>query len=310
LKALVTGATGFVGRALCAQLALDGVEVVPVVRDHGVARGMRNAVCRDLDSPEPWDEVMRDVDVVFHLAAHVHQMNGGDPETYSRVNGDATRRLAEAAARAGVKRFVFLSSAKVNGESTESTAFRETDPPHPEDSYGRSKLAGEQALQALAQAGLSFVIIRSPLVYGPGVKANFLSLLRLADRGLPLPLAGIQNRRSLIFVGNLVNVLTTAASDPRAVSQTFFVSDGDDLSTPDLIARVGAALGKRARLFPVPSAFLRLAASMLGKKAQLERLVGSLSVDTSAIRSKLGWRPPFTVEQGLRETVAWYREQR
>ncbi|HVT04899.1 MAG TPA: NAD-dependent epimerase/dehydratase family protein [Thermoanaerobaculia bacterium] len=311
MKAFVTGASGFVGRELCEQLQKAGVEVVSLQRGNkpaGEQTPGASAVHRDLNSPEPWDDVLQGVDVVFHLAAHVHQMGGGDPASFFRINTDATRRLAEASARVGVGRFVFLSSVKVNGESSGSSPFRETDPPRPLDAYAKSKLAAELELQRLGASGLPFVIARSPLVYGPGVKANFLSLMKIVDRGFPLPLASVRNRRSLIYLGNLVDVLRTLGSNPEAPGATFLVSDGEDLSTPELVRRVAAALNRPARLLPMPQSFLRGTAALLGKKGEIARLTESLAVDISALRSRLGWLPPFTVDEGLNETAAWYRE--
>lgn len=309
MRAFVTGAGGFVGRPLCDRLRRDGWEVVSLRRAAPEGGAEPGTIYRDLDSPEPWDETLRGIDVVFHLAAHVHQMDGAEPAVFFRVNAGATARLAAAGLRAGVKRFVFLSSVKVHGESSGDSPFRETDSLHPLDAYGKSKLAGELELLRLGVEGLSFVIVRSPLVYGPGVRANFLSLMKIVDRGLPLPLASIRNQRSLIYIGNLVDALVTLASSPAAGGETFLVSDGQDLSTPELVRHLAAALSRPARLLPVAPLLLRVAASLLGKTATVERLTGSLAIDTSALREKTGWRPPFTVDEGLRSTATWFRER-
>ena len=246
----------------------------------------------------------------MHLAARVHIMrdDAADPlAEFRRVNVEGTRVLASAAAAAGVRRFVYLSSIKVNGEST-LRPFTETDPPSPEDAYGISKWEAERGLTQIARASaMQYVILRSPLVYGPGVRGNFLSLMLAVARGVPLPLAAIDNRRSLLYVGNLVDAIRVCLSHPAAAEQLFLVSDGQDVSSAELSRRLAAALQVRPRLVPVPVPLLRLAGRLAGRGAAIERLVGSLQVDSSRIRAILGWFPPFSLDEGLAETARWCR---
>jgi nucleoside-diphosphate-sugar epimerase len=223
------------------------------------------------------------------------------------VNAGGTEVLARQAADRGVRRFVFLSSVKVHGEGSR-VPYTEEQQPDPQDPYGVSKWKAEVSLKRIGgDTGLEVVIIRPPLVYGPGVKANFYQLLRSIELGLPLPLAGIQNKRSLVFLGNLIDAIISCATHAEAAGRTFLVSDGEDISTSELITRAAAALGRPARLLPFPSALLRLAGLLTGKKAAVDRLLGSLTVDSSRIRRELGWTPPFTMTEGLRETAVWYR---
>lgn len=272
--------------------------------------GVEPCVVGDLADRPDLGPALSGVEVVIHLAgrAHVMRETAADAEAaFHRANVDATRHLAEQAAGAGVRRFLLLSSVKVNGERTGEAPFTETDPPAPQDAYGRSKWAAEQALHEIAAAtGLEVVAIRPPLVYGPGVKANFLRLLRLVERGLPLPLAGVRNRRSLVSVWNLCDLIVACATHPAARGETFLASDQHDLSTPELVRAIAAAMGRSARLFPFPAPVLRLAAWALGQGAAVERLVGSLQVDSGKATRLLGWTPPVGVEDGLRRTVEWY----
>jgi nucleoside-diphosphate-sugar epimerase len=244
-----------------------------------------------------WAQALQGVSAVVHLAAAVHRGARQDDAFYDAVNCRATEWLAEAAARTGAGRFVFMSSIKVNGESTPpERPFRATDEPHPEDAYGRSKWCAERALRQVAQAsGLEAAVVRPPLVYGPGVGANFRRLVRLVDSRLPLPLGSIRNRRSFIYVGNLAALVGRSLAHPQAAGKTFLASDGEDLSTPELVRRIGAALGFSPRLLPFPPALLP------------RRIAGSLVVDGEETRSVLGWTPPFSVNQGLEATVREYR---
>jgi nucleoside-diphosphate-sugar epimerase len=265
-----------------------------------------------LHDRSPEDETrhaLQDVSVVIHLAARVHVMSdqATDPlGEFRRVNRDWTERLARAAAGQGVRRFVYMSSIKVNGEESR-VPFTELDAPNPQDPYGISKWEAEQALARVSsQTGLEIVVIRSPLVYGAGVGGNVLQLLHIIRRGLPLPLASVQNRRSLIYLGNLVDALACCVKDVRAAGETYLVSDGEDLSTPELIRRLAKALGLPARLWPVPLSMLRWIGSVAGKQAMIDRLLGSLQVDSSKIRNELDWYSPYSVGQGCSETAAWY----
>lgn len=252
---------------------------------------------------------LADVKAVIHLAARVHVMRdqSSDPlHEFRRINCSWTERLARAASASGVNRFVYMSSVKVNGERT-VMPFREDDRPAPVDPYGVSKWEAEQVLSSISnQTGMDAVMVRSPLVYGPGVRGNFLQLLQVIRRGIPLPLALIENRRSLIYRGNLVDALIRCVTDRRAAGQTYFVSDGHDLSTPDLIRGLGIAMKTSARLWPVPVAVLRFFGRLLNQSAAIDRLTESLQVDSSKIHRELEWHPPFSVECGLAETATWF----
>jgi nucleoside-diphosphate-sugar epimerase len=227
---------------------------------------------------------------------------------YRRINTEGTARLATAAARAGVRRFVFLSSIKVNGECTTTRPFNESDEPHPEDAYGLTKWEAERALRVVeARTGMEVVVLRPPLVYGAGVTANFLRLMQLIARGVPLPLSAIDNRRSMIFVRNLADAVRACIETPHAAGNTYLASDGVDLSTPDLVRRLAHAMGVKPRLFAVPTSLLAAAGAALGQRAQVSRLTQSLQVDSTRLREHLHWKPPYTVEAGFAETAAWFR---
>jgi nucleoside-diphosphate-sugar epimerase len=260
-----------------------------------------------------WSAVLTDVDVVVHLAARVHVMQDSSsdpPSAFRQVNVAGTERLARQAATAGVKRLIYISSIKVNGEES-STPYTELDTPNPQDAYAVSKWEAEQILRQIAtETGLELVILRPPLVYGSGVKANFLQLIKIVNRGIPLPLARVNNRRSLIYVGNLADAIVACVTRFEAAGQTYLVSDGEDISTPELIRRLADALGRASRLLPFPLKMLRLAGKLIGKSAEVERLLGSLTVDPSKIRRQLGWKPPYTIDQGLRETAEWFLKSR
>ncbi len=312
MRVLVTGASGFVGSALCRVLAAEGFDVVAGVRQGADAAGMETRALGDLGEARDLGAALAGVDAVIHLAARAHVMaeRAADPlDLYRRVNRDGTRRLAQAAIDAGVKRFVFLSSIKVNGEATSGAPVTEADRPAPEDAYGTSKWEAEQALAELsAGGGIETVVLRAPLVYGPGVKANFLSLVKLCDSALPLPLGGITgNTRSLIYLGNLTDALRSALMQATAAGWTYLVSDGEDVSTTGLVRRIRRALGRPPRLVPVPAFVLRAALTVAGRRSAADRLLGSLAIDGGRIRRELGWSPPYTMDQGLQATVAWYR---
>lgn len=312
---LVTGASGFVGGALVRLLAERGKAVTAAVRrDIPLPALVRQAKIGEIGPDTDWRAALAGIETVAHCAARVHVMkdDAADPlAEFRRVNVDGTRRLAEQAAAAGVKRLVFLSSIKVNGEATPDRPFRDGDAALPRDPYGQSKWEAEQVLADIAaRTGLEVTVLRPCLVYGPGVKGNFLSLLGLCRKGLPLPLGGVDNRRSLVYLGNLTDALALCLDHPAAAGRTFLIKDGEDLSTPDLIRRLSRALDRRALLPPVPPALLRLAAALLGKGAAADRLLGSLVVEDAGLRRDLGWQPPFTVEEGLALTARWFRESR
>jgi len=330
MKILVTGANGFVGRPLCEALLAKPVSVRAALRSaQSHLKGVEVEMVGEISGNTDWAAALIGIDVVIHLAARVHVMKDSSDDSlaeFRKVNVDGTEHLARCAARAGVKRLVYVSSIKVNGESTPLTSrpvaskippspplaqggvvgdfFTENDEANPQDPYGISKWEAEQALHRVAaETDMEVVIVRPPLVYGPGVKGNFAQMLKVLERGIPLPLASIDNRRSLIYVGNLVEALILCATHPSAAGQTYLLSDGEDVSTPDLLRQLGNAMGHPARLFPCPLWLLKLAGKMTGKADQVERLLGSLQVDSGKIRRDLGWMPPFTLQQGLRLTA-------
>jgi len=308
----VTGTTGFVGSALCGQLRVAGHTVIAAVR-----RGSGSpdeVVIGEMSSFTNWRSVLAGCDSVIHLAARVHIMNDTTQDQlalYRATNTEATLNLARQAAQAGVKRFVFVSTIKVNGEGRDA-AYRETDVPAPEDAYAISKWEAEQGLQRIAQeTGLEVVILRPPLVYGPGVKANFLRLMQTVQKGWLLPLGAIRNRRSLLYLGNFVDAIRLCIEHPAAAGQTFLLDDGKPVSTPELIRALAHAMGRPARLLAVPAGVLEVAGALSGKRAAVARLTGSLFMDSAAIRSRLGWTPPYTLQQGLAVTVAnWQQRQK
>lgn len=314
-KVLVTGANGFVGRPLCAEMFRQGWEVRSAVRTSSqFADALKdNVVVGNIDANTNWAEALSGIDVVIHLAARVHVMNEhvADPLTeFLAINLYGTTNLARQAAAAGVKRFIYVSSVKVNGELTlKGHPFVESNKPQPQDFYAASKWQAEQALQDISQeTGMEIVIVRPPLVYGPGVKANFIKLLAMVDRGIPLPIANVQNSRSLIYVANLVDALITCATHPAVAGQTYLVSDGEDVSTPQLVRAMANALHRPNRVFPIPIALMRGAAKLFGKSAVIDRFTQSLVIDSSKIRNELGWQPPYTMAQGLQATAEWYRQ--
>jgi nucleoside-diphosphate-sugar epimerase len=239
----------------------------------------------------------------------MHDNSDNPLAEFRRTNTAGTEHLARSAAANGVRRMVYVSSIKVNGEETsDGRIYSEKDIPAPQDPYGISKWEAEQVLQRVAQeTGLEIVIVRPPLVYGAGVKGNFAQMIRVVSRGLPLPLASIRNKRDLVYVGNLVDALAVCATHPTAAGNTYLVSDGEDISTPDLLYRLGEAMGNPARVFPCPLLLLKLAGRLTGKSSQIERLLGSLQVDSGKIRRELNWIPPYSLQQGLQATAEWYR---
>ncbi len=316
MKVLVTGALGFVGSALCNHLVSRDFDVVATVQNLPNAHVPRvdYRIVTKLNAATAWHHALAGIQTVIHCSARVHVMHdhAQDPLTeFRRVNTLGTETLTRAAAHCGVKRLVFLSSIKVNGESALLDApFDQTSPPKPQDPYAISKWEAEQALtQITIETGLKVVILRCPLVYGPGVKGNFLRLLQAVDHGIPMPLALAKNRRSLIYLDNLTDAITTCLTHPTAAGKTYLVSDGEDVSTAELIARIAQALGKPSRLWPCSLGLIELAGRMTGKSDEIAKLLGSLCIDSSKIRSELDWTPPYTLEQGLVETARWLHGQ-
>jgi UDP-glucose 4-epimerase len=313
-RVLVTGATGFVGAHLCPLLQQSGFAVRAALRSsQSVPTGANECVLvGEIDGNTEWTAALSNVDTVIHLAARAHVLNDAaeGPRLCLRTNAHGTRRLAEEAARHRVRRLVYLSSVKVNGEETVGRAYTAEDTPRPQDAYASSKWHGERFLaEVAASSGMQAVVVRAPLVYGSGVHANFLRLLRSIDRQRWLPLGAVRNQRSLVSVWNLCDLVTRAVDHPGATGRVWMVSDGEDLSTPELVVRIARAMGRRPRLLPIPVALLRLAGELLGKRGEIRRLCGSLTVDIVPTRTLLGWTPPLSIDESLARTVRWYCSQ-
>ncbi|MBF0255652.1 MAG: NAD-dependent epimerase/dehydratase family protein [Gammaproteobacteria bacterium] len=316
MRILVTGATGFVGQALCARLEQQGHELRRSTRQappQATAPGL--IAIGELGPDTDWRLALQGCDLVIHLAARVHLMRdtSRDPLTaFRRANRQGSLNLAKQAAAAGVRRFIYLSTIKIHGEQTRFKAaeahlpepFRADDPAHPEDAYACSKWEAEEDLAAWArQSGMELVIIRPPLVHGPGVKGNLARMIQWLQRGWPLPLGRVDNRRSLVGLDNLIDLLLLCCEHPAAAGRRFLVADAEDLSTPELIRRMGSALGRPARLLPVPEPLLYLPARLAGKQGQLSRLLGSLQLDCRQTQEILGWTPRLTLDEGIRRML-------
>ncbi|MHC8360880.1 UDP-glucose 4-epimerase family protein [Pseudomonas sp. LS2P72] len=315
---LVTGGSGFLGRALIERLVqLPDCSVVAPVRATSAVlpAGVRQLPLTSLNGANDWSEALTDIDVVVHAAARVHVMKevSSDPlAAFREVNVEATLNLARQAAASGTKRFIFISSIKVNGEGAEpGTVYSADDVPAPIDPYGISKLEAEQGLKELAAVtGMEVVIIRPVLVYGPGVKANFLNMMRWLYRGVPLPFGAVHNQRSLVAIDNLVDFIVTCSDHPAAANQVFLVSDGEDVSTTQLLRKLADALGKPAILLPIPAWLMSGAATLLGQRTLSDRILGSLQVDISKNRQLLGWTPPVTLDKALSQTAQHFLDSR
>ncbi|NNM59926.1 MAG: SDR family oxidoreductase [Legionellales bacterium] len=322
---LVTGASGFVGRALCAALLREGHQVRAVVRPHITQSVWKShdkqmalsaaelVYIENIATNTEWSKLLEEIDVIVHLAARVHIMHetSKNPlEQFRAVNLEGTKQLAVQAAKAGVKRFIYLSTIKVNGEGNVSHAYTETDPPQPSDPYAVSKWEAEQALQKVCQdSEMQYVILRPPLIYGQGVKGNFLSLMKLVKMNAPLPLKQIHNKRSMIYLNNLVSIILCTLDHPKAANQLFLVSDGDDLSIAQLITFIAEAMGKSSKLFSLPENMLVFLAKLFQKESYLQRLTGSLQINSEKLQANLAWQAPITIKNALKETVASYLQQ-
>ncbi len=313
MKLLITGASGFVGTAMADKSIRRGLEVKAAMRSSRQSvSGAEVCVVSEIDGESDWTHALKDVNTVIHLAARVHVLREtvADPQAeFLKVNLYGTENLARQAAHAGVKRLVYVSSIGVNGNATFGLhAYSESDSPHPHNAYADSKWQAEQALWKISQqTGLEIVVVRPPLVYGGGAPGNFSLMLKALTKSVPLPLASVSNLRSLVYVENLVDALILCATHPFAAGQTYLVSDGEDISTPGLLRQLGDAIECPARLFPCPPALLKWAGALTGRSAQVERLMGSLQVDSGKIRRELNWTPPYTLQQGLQATAEWYR---
>lgn len=312
---LITGADGFIGKALCAEMLSRGWKVRASVRSREKIKSLPEEIqiieTGSIGPDTQWAHALDNVDSVIHLAGRAHIMEDSYCDSLSEhriVNTAGTGNLARSAASSGVRRFIFMSTVKVNGEGR-GVPYCENDIPGPSDPYGISKWEAEKIIKAIAgETGVETVSIRAPMVYGPEVKANFLKLLKIVDRGIPMPFAGVKNKRSMIYLGNLVDVIMTCQTHPEAGQKTYLVSDDYDISTPELIRKIATAIGKPARLFYLPLFMLRLAGAITGESQAIDRLNNSLAVDLSRIKRELNWNPHFTLAQGLKQTAEWYNK--
>jgi len=312
---LVTGASGFIGRALCAELVNAGHKVVGAVRSEPSERitGVNYITVGDINSETQWTSYLDDVDVIIHLAARVHQLNENTNDLikkYRKVNVEGTLHLANSALNANVRRFIFLSSIKANGEKTvKGMHFSAQSTPEPCDPYGISKYEAEVSLKALtSDTNLDIVILRPPLVYGPKVGGNFIRLLGIISKGMPLPFGAVNNKRSMIFLYNLTDVIRVCIDHPKAAGKVLLVSDKEDLSTAELITKIASIMKKNILLLSIPIVFMHKLATLLGKKQEIERLCESLSLDIDETTQLLDWVPPISMDEGLTQTIAWYHD--
>jgi nucleoside-diphosphate-sugar epimerase len=320
MRIIVTGANGFVGRATCANLCDAGHDVIALVRRQGGCVAHEPRVYEVVIADDNFASIaagttaLPPADALVHLAARVHVMKdkAGDPlGEYRAVNVEGSLNVARAAFRAGVKRLVFVSSIKALGEGEPSRPWREDDVPAPADPYGVTKLEAERALAGFGREhAMQVVILRPPLVYGPGVRANFEQLMKAVERGVPLPLGAIDARRSMVFAGNLADAIRFVATRAEPTEGAFHVTDGDDLSVAQMIRALAVAFDKPARLLPVPVSWLRAAGALTGRSAQVDRLTSPLRMDSTRLRNGLGWTPPTPVADGIARTVRAFQEGR
>jgi len=312
---LITGATGFIGEALCTVLINSDYRVTGAVRKKPkkIIPGVRYIPVGDINSLTSWDSYLDDIDVVIHLAArvhHIHENTNNLMRKYRKVNVEGTLRLASSAIKANVSRFIFLSSIKVNGEKTDQgILFNSGSNPEPSDPYGISKYEAEKSLKQLAcGTHLDVVIIRPPLVYGPRVGGNFIRLLNIVNKEIPLPFGSVNNKRSMIYLYNLIDLIRVCINHPKAVGKVLLVSDKESVSTPELIAKIASAMEKNVWLLTVPIVFIHVLAFLISKKQEIERLCESLSLDIDETIRLLDWEPPISMNDGLSQTVAWYND--
>ncbi len=307
MNIFITGANGFVGQTLCKTLSNNGEYVIASIRNSNMNIQANKVIVSQLDTNTDFTNILQITDVIVHLAARTHVLNDQSTnpyQTYAAINIDATKNLATQAISAGVKRFIFLSSVKVNGEQTNEKPFNELDIAKPEDNYGKTKHLAEEMLKELTQyTSMELVIIRPPLVYGHGVKANFDKLIRLCKISIPLPFGTISNQRSIIYIENLIDFIVSCVRHPLAANQTFLISDDDDVSTTQLIRSIRQVLGKPLLLIPVPQKWLVGILNLRGKKSLAIRLCGNLQVDIGKAKLLLGWKPPYTFSEGIHKTI-------
>jgi len=313
-KFLVTGSSGFIGSRLCSTMATKGFSIRAVKRNED---SILPSCCKDFvligerASSAEWSLALNGIDVIIHLAgrAHVMKEDHESPlEEYRRINVEGTRKIVEAAANKSIKRIIYLSTIKVNGESTAGKPFDESDLPEPQDAYARSKFEAEECMKEISEMhGIEFVVLRSPLVYGPGVKGNLLKLMKYIKRGMPLPLGGLENKRSMISLDNLVDALILSGTRAECAGHTFLISDGNDLSTTQLVRTIATAMDRNIRLMPYPKALFSIASWLRPSFRSLsERLAGSLVVNSSKFRRMLQWTPPQTIADGVEDMVAHF----
>jgi UDP-glucose 4-epimerase len=307
MNIFITGANGFVGQALCHALVDSGHHVIALVRNDNSDLSVSDVVYKSLDANTEFGDILKTVDVIIHTAGRAHVLidEAENPyQAYAEINIEATKNLALQAANSGVKRFVFISSVKVNGEATNTVPFNELNTPSPEDDYGKTKYEAEKELRLIAaNSRMEVVIIRPPLIYGKGVKANFKNLIKLCQLRLPLPFGAIHNKRSMVYVENLVDFMITCISHPKAANETFLISDDEDVSTTELIQTIRLSQGIPALLIPTPRQWIVCLLNLLGKKSLATRLCGNLQVDISKAKTLLNWKPPYTFKQGIQKTI-------
>ena len=315
MSIFLTGSSGFIGSALSKKLLSDNFIVYTKMHSNRFSDCVINLTSdSEPEQAKPLSDALKNCQVFFHLAARAHILKEteSDPlSVFRQANVNETLRFAQIAADAGVKRFVFLSSIGVNGLYSSDKPFTESDTTNPHNPYTTSKFEAEELLRKLEQkSNMEVVIIRSPIVYGPKLKANFLNLFKIVDMGLPLPFGSIQNRRSIIYVGNLVDALIRCATHPAAAGQTFIVSDNEVVSTPQLVRAIGRAIRRPSLIFPLPLPIMQVCAGLVGKSSVIDRLTQSLEVNSSKMRRELGWEPPYTMQQGLEATAEWFAESK
>jgi UDP-glucose 4-epimerase len=315
MRILVTGAAGFVGVFACKALSDAGHVVTAVTRTRpGAALAATHTVALgEFSASTDWSAILSGIDVVVHLAGRAHVLNddvGEAERLYRQANVEVLEGLARAAVSAGVKRFVFASSIKVNGEETREVPFSADCPPAPEDAYGRSKLDAEQRLREIAGDRMQWVVLRPPLMYGPGVRGNMARLIAMADRGWPVPFGAIRNSRDLLYVGSFADLIATAATAPAAANRIFLARDGKPLSTADLFRSIAQALGKRPILLPCPVSLLELAGRLAGREPEVRRLTGNLEIDDGETRRLIGWAPRIRPDEAMTLTAAWFKSRR